>query len=257
MAQSFYEVLGVKRTATTEEIEAACLRLGEQNHPDNNKGMLDAAIRFKQIEQAYEVLSNPDKRAEYDRSLSQGAQPASSGIEQKRKAPVVLWGTVGVGAILVVVATWFLSSGERSTLSPETASPSKSAVIGDTPEIREATIKFLKSLISSSLKDPSSTQFRETRLYVTTLQLESGKRVVAGTRVLCGEINGKNSFGAYVGFRPFISSAVIRAEDGTVIEDSIYTSILDPDPANDLLRGSFKKNYAELCRDRQAENIKK
>lgn len=73
MAQSFYEVLGVKRTATTEEIEAACLHLGGKYHPDNNKGNLDAAIRFKQVEQAYEILGNPEKRAAYDQSfLSKG-----------------------------------------------------------------------------------------------------------------------------------------------------------------------------------------
>lgn len=257
MAQSLYEVLGVHPSATTEEIEAASIRLGEQHHPDNNKGNLDAAIRFKQIEEAFEVLSDPGKRAEYDSSLSQSAQPALSGIENKRKTSAVQWGVVGTGVVLVVFATWFFSNRDRSTLSAATASTSKSAVIGDTPEIRESTIKFLKSLISSSLKDPSSAQFRETRLYVTTLQLESGRRVVAGTRVLCGEVNGKNSFGAYVGFRPFISSAVIRAQDGTVIEDSKYTAILDPDPAHNLVRGSFQKNYAELCRDRQAENIKK
>lgn len=73
MAKSLYEVLEVSPSATAEEIEAASLRLGEKYRPDNNKNSLTAAIRFHQVEQAYEVLGNLEKRTEYDCSQKAGS----------------------------------------------------------------------------------------------------------------------------------------------------------------------------------------
>lgn len=66
MSQSLYDAIGVLPSATQEEIEAACIRLGEELNPANKHGNLQAAIRFKEIEKAYEILSNPEKRRQYD-----------------------------------------------------------------------------------------------------------------------------------------------------------------------------------------------
>lgn len=64
--RDFYEVLGVDRTASAEEIKGAFRKLAMQFHPDRNDAN-DAAERFKEIGEAYEILSDPEKRARYDR----------------------------------------------------------------------------------------------------------------------------------------------------------------------------------------------
>jgi len=63
----YYDILGVDRTASQEEIRKAYRRLARQHHPDVNPGDPDAEERFKQISEAYAVLSDGQKRAQYDR----------------------------------------------------------------------------------------------------------------------------------------------------------------------------------------------
>ncbi len=63
----YYDILGVGRTAEEKEIRQAYRRLARQHHPDVNPGDEAAAERFKDINAAYEVLSDADKRAKYDR----------------------------------------------------------------------------------------------------------------------------------------------------------------------------------------------
>ena len=63
----YYDILGVPRSADETEIRQAYRRLARQHHPDVNPGDEDAAERFKSINSAYEVLSDADKRAKYDR----------------------------------------------------------------------------------------------------------------------------------------------------------------------------------------------
>ncbi len=65
--KDYYEILGVPRNASQEEIKRAYRRLVRKYHPDLNKGDPEAEKRFKEINEAYEVLSNPEKRAKYDR----------------------------------------------------------------------------------------------------------------------------------------------------------------------------------------------
>src|SRR3954471_17024654 len=66
MARDFYEVLGVSRDAGREELQQAYRRLARQNHPDVNKDPA-AEERFKEINEAYSVLSDPELRKRYDR----------------------------------------------------------------------------------------------------------------------------------------------------------------------------------------------
>jgi molecular chaperone DnaJ len=64
--RDLYEILGVPRDATSEEIKRAYRRLAREYHPDVSQSH-DAEERFKEIAAAYEILSDPDKRAQYDR----------------------------------------------------------------------------------------------------------------------------------------------------------------------------------------------
>jgi molecular chaperone DnaJ len=65
--RDYYEVLGVERSADDQAIKSAYRRLAHQFHPDKNPGNKGAEDRFKEASEAYEVLSDPDKRARYDR----------------------------------------------------------------------------------------------------------------------------------------------------------------------------------------------
>jgi curved DNA-binding protein len=64
--RDYYEVLGVPRTASQKDIKSAFRKLARQHHPDVNPGDPAAAERFKQINEANEVLSDPEKRKRYD-----------------------------------------------------------------------------------------------------------------------------------------------------------------------------------------------
>src|SRR6266513_2644125 len=70
----FYIVLGLERGATVGDIKRAYKRLARRFHPDINPGDRMAAAQFRQIAEAYETLSDPDRRRRYDSS----GQPASS-----------------------------------------------------------------------------------------------------------------------------------------------------------------------------------
>lgn len=67
MAQrDYYEVLGVSRDATEADIKRAYRKLVKQYHPDHNKGNPDAEVKFKEVQEAYDALSDKDQRAKYD-----------------------------------------------------------------------------------------------------------------------------------------------------------------------------------------------
>ncbi len=67
MARDYYEILGVPRDASEKQLKDAYRKLAKQHHPDRNPGDKQAEARFKEIQQAYDVLSDAKKRAQYDR----------------------------------------------------------------------------------------------------------------------------------------------------------------------------------------------
>ena len=77
--RDYYEVLGVDKNADDATIKRAYRQLAKKNHPDVNPGDKDAEERFKEINEAYQVLSNPQKRAQYDQFGHDGPQAGFGG----------------------------------------------------------------------------------------------------------------------------------------------------------------------------------
>lgn len=77
--RDYYDVLGLSKSASPEEIKKAYKKLALKNHPDRNPGDDEAVQRFKEAAEAYEVLSDPEKRSRYDRYGHAGVKGAAGG----------------------------------------------------------------------------------------------------------------------------------------------------------------------------------
>ena len=98
--RDYYEVLGVQRSASDVEIKRAFRNQARRYHPDVNKSP-DAEVRFKEINEAYEVLSDARKRASYDRYGHRGAASAFEGFSD-------------LGGFADIFETFFGAGGRRS-----------------------------------------------------------------------------------------------------------------------------------------------
>ncbi len=81
MAKSLYESLGVSKNASQDEIKKAYRKLVRQHHPDKNPGDAAAEARFKEVQTAYDVLSDPEKRKAYDTFGSANGRPGPTNVD--------------------------------------------------------------------------------------------------------------------------------------------------------------------------------
>src|SRR5437762_13261234 len=106
--EDFYKILGVKKDAKPEEIKKAYRRLARKYHPDVNPGDKSAEDRFKQMSEAFDVISDPKKRKVYDRfgqysdNLANAAEAGSGAAYTRGGAPFDFsgfdWGAATPGA---------------------------------------------------------------------------------------------------------------------------------------------------------------
>jgi molecular chaperone DnaJ len=134
-----YEVLGVDRSATQEEIKSAFRRLAAQHHPDRNPGDDGAHQRFKDLNAAYQVLSDPQKRAAFDRfgpaGVGMGAAPGGPG-GPFGGMPFVDVSDLNIDGIFGdLLGALGIKTGDRGSLQKEIKISFEEAAFGCTKEI--------------------------------------------------------------------------------------------------------------------------
>src|SRR5438046_768465 len=80
MANTLYDTLGVAKNASQEEIKKAYRKLAREHHPDRNPGDKASEERFKEVQHAYDVLSDDDKRKQYDRFGAANGRPGAQNV---------------------------------------------------------------------------------------------------------------------------------------------------------------------------------
>ena len=86
--RDYYEILGVSKSASEAELKSAFRKLAMQYHPDRNPGDRQSEERFKEISEAHEILSDPEKKKLYDAFGSDWAAAKAAGVQPGQGNPV-------------------------------------------------------------------------------------------------------------------------------------------------------------------------
>src|SRR6266542_1257683 len=132
----YYETLGVARSVTADEIKKAYRKLARKYHPDVNPNDKSAEEKFKEISEAYEVLSDPEKRKRYDQ-LGAGWKAGSDFTPPPGWAPGSSTAISGIFSAQAASAISLKRSSGRGA-APRAAPPSRVAVVTSKPRWRSA-----------------------------------------------------------------------------------------------------------------------
>ena len=122
--RDYYEVLGVGRDASVDEIKKAYRRLAVTYHPDKNPGDADAEERFKEASEAYAVLSDAEKRSRYDRFGHQGVgDQGFSGFDPTRLRAMYPWLPLASLVFFVLALYWGLGGGNSEDFEGSLSRP--------------------------------------------------------------------------------------------------------------------------------------
>src|SRR5438094_6727931 len=105
--RNFYDILGVSRNASTEEIRKAYRKLARKYHPDINPGNKEAENKFKEISVAYDALTDPEKRKLYDEF---GEAGLASGFDAAKARSYQQWQQQSNAPAAAINLTWTISA---------------------------------------------------------------------------------------------------------------------------------------------------
>jgi curved DNA-binding protein len=114
--KDYYRALGVDRKATAEQIKSAFRKQARKFHPDTNKGDAEAEKKFKELSEAYDILGDPKKRAEYDNPISQFRSSASGG--PTGNGGTVEWELGDIGDLGDIFSGFFRGRGGAGRTAP-------------------------------------------------------------------------------------------------------------------------------------------
>lgn len=111
--------------------------------------------------------------------------------------------------------------------------------------------KFLLDAVKNDLKDPDSAQVRNVVHYGGTIFFKEGNHAKLGVHTICGEINARNSFGGYVGYRLFNAKLVWDSDKNELRDGTLY-KIIDKDESGPM-HELFMENYSKFCKETEVK----
>jgi molecular chaperone DnaJ len=199
--RDLYEILGVSKSASAAEIKKAYRKLARQYHPDRNPGDAEAEERFKEVQAAYDVLSDPEKRKQYDQvgpRIFSGAGRPGGGFQWSAN--------VDLGDLTDLLGGLFGRTGGGGAQTRQRPRGERGADVGVT-----VNLSFEDSLEGLTTKIPVELE--------TACPACNGTGAEAGTTpTICPECRGRGVTAEDEGFFAFSRPCPRCGGDGTVIE---------------------------------------
>lgn len=252
----YYQVLGVKKTATKEEIKKAYKKLARKYHPDLNPGDKDAIKKFQQINEAQEVLSDPEKRKKYDKYGKdwQHGEQMEQAQRQQQQQQRAYQGQSGGG-----FAGGDFDSGDFSDFF--------SSMFGGQSSGRRQQASFkgqdLQASLNLSLKDASETHQQTLTINNKKVRITIPAGVADNQKIKLkgygnpGRNGGPNG-DLYITFLIENDNRYMRKGDDIYVSEDLplYTAVLGGEHIVESLSGKVKINIAPLTQNATTIRLK-